>query len=132
MTATRLAGHKPLPRTRPLRILIGPKEIGGQIPDYAAGFRALGHQVTTVIREHNPMFRELEYDINLSKNRDPAFIARLIDEHDVFVFQFGETLVPGSVDLPVIRTAGKAIIHQKPGLAWSPGRTTRYRKSARR
>ena len=110
MSATRLAGHKPLPRTRPLRILIGPKEIGGQIPDYAAGFRALGHQVTTVIREHNPMFRELEYDIDLSQNRDPAFIARLIDEHDVFVFQFGETLVPGSVDLPVIRNAGKAII----------------------
>ena len=110
MSASRLAGHKPLPRTRPLRILIGPKEIGGQIPDYAAGFRALGHQVTTVIREHNPMFRELEYDIDLSNNRDPAFIARLIDEHDVFVFQFGETLVPGSVDLPVIRNAGKAII----------------------
>lgn len=110
MSSTRLAGHKPLPRNRPLRILIGPKEIGGQIPDYAAGFRALGHQVTTVIREHNPMFRELEYDVDLSKNREPGLIARLIDEHDVFVFQFGETLVPGSVDLPVIRDAGKSII----------------------
>ena len=110
MSTTRLAGHKPLPRDRPLRILIGPKEIGGQIPDYAAGFRALGHQVTTVIREPNPMFRELSYDVDLSKNRDPGLIARLIDEHDVFVFQFGETLVPGAVDLPVIRDAGKAII----------------------
>ena len=110
MSAPRLAGHKPLPRNRPLRILIGPKEIGGQIPDYAAGFRALGHQVTTVIREHNPMFRELEYDVDLAKNRDPGLIARLLDEHDVFVFQFGETLVPGGVDLPVIRDAGKAII----------------------
>ena len=110
MSTTRLAGHKPLPRDRPLRILIGPKEIGGQIPDYAAGFRALGHQVTTVIREPNPMFRELSYDLDLSKNRDQGLIARLIDEHDVFVFQFGETLVPGAVDLPVIRDAGKAII----------------------
>ena len=110
MSATRLARHKPLPRNRPLRILIGPKEIGGQIPDYAAGFRALGHQVTMVIREHNPMFRELEYDVDLAQNRDPGLIARLIDEHDVFVFQFGETLLPGCVDLPVIRDAGKAII----------------------
>lgn len=110
MNATRLAGHKPLPRNRPLRILIGPKEIGGQIPDYAAGFRALGHQVTTVIREPNPLFRDLSYDVDLSKYEDSGLIARLIDEHDVFVFQYGETLVPGAVDLPVIRSAGKAII----------------------
>ncbi len=106
----RLAGHRPLPRQKPLRILIGPKEIGGQIPDYASGFRALGHDVTTVIRDPNPLFPDLPYDVDLSKNRDPGLIAKLIEEHDVFVFQYGETLVPGSVDLPVIRAAGKSII----------------------
>jgi len=85
-------------------------EIGGQIPDYAAGLRALGHTVTTVVRQHHPMYRELSYDVDLSKNSDPGLIAKLIDGHDVFVFQHCETLVPGSVDLPVIRAAGKAII----------------------
>lgn len=105
-----LAKHLALPTDRPLRILIGPKEIGGQIPDYAAGFRALGHQVTTIIREPNRLFPELTYDVDLSRNTDPALLLRLVEDHDVFVFQFGESLVPGWADLPVLRNAGKAII----------------------
>ncbi len=106
----RLPGHAPLSTDRPLRILVGPKEIGGQIPDYAAGFRALGHQVTTVIREANPLFPDLPYDVNLSQQKDAGTLLRLVEQHDVFVFQFGETLVPGSADLSAIRQAGKAII----------------------
>ncbi len=106
----RLTGHAPLPHDRPLRILIGPKEIGGQIPDYAAGFRALGHQVTTVIREPNPLFPDLPYDVDLSRQQDGATLLQLVEQHDVFVFQFGESLVPGSADLSAIRNAGKSII----------------------
>ena len=40
--------HNPLPTDRPLRILVGAKEIGGQIPEYAEGFRALGHTLSLI------------------------------------------------------------------------------------
>ncbi|MCC6241890.1 MAG: hypothetical protein IT353_03575 [Gemmatimonadaceae bacterium] len=102
--------HRSLSRTAPLRILVGPHEISGQIPDYAEGFRALGHTVTTVIRETNRFFPDAQYDIVLPANADATVVRKLMDEHDVFVFQYGESLVPGGVDLPVLRAAGKAII----------------------
>lgn len=104
------APHTPLPTDRPLRILIGTKEIGGQIPDYAAGFRALGHHVTTVVRERNRLFPELTYDVELGAGDESATVMRLMQEHDVFVFQYGYTLLPGHLDLPMLRAAGKAII----------------------
>lgn len=101
--------HAMLPTDRPLRVLVGTKEIGGQIPDYAAGFRALGHQVTTVIRERNRLFPELQYDVELDQD-DSAAVMSLIDGHDVFVFQYGFSLLAGNLDLPILRQAGKSII----------------------
>lgn len=99
-----------LPTHRPLRICIGPKEIGGQIPDYAAGFRALGHEVTTVINEPHALFADLAYDIDLRTAEGRAQLPSLIDRTDVFLFQYGTSLLPGNTDLPVLHDAGKAII----------------------
>ncbi len=99
-----------LPLDRPIRILVGPYEIAGQIPDFAAGFRSLGHQVTTVISEPNPFFPDLQYDVDLRRLTDPNALGQLIASHDLFVFQFGVTLLPGGADLKAIRTAGKAVI----------------------
>lgn len=102
--------HVTLPVGRPLRILVGTKEIAGQIPDYAAGFRALGHSVTTVVRERNRLFPELVYDVELGTGDESAQVLSLMQDHDVFVFQYGWSLLPGNLDLPVLRSVGKAII----------------------
>lgn len=98
------------PANRPLRICIGPKEIGGQIPDYAAGFRALGHEVTTVISEPHPFFGESGYDLDLRTPEGQARLGAMVDRTDVFLFQFGTSLLPGNADLPKLQAAGKAII----------------------
>jgi hypothetical protein len=99
-----------LPANRPLRICIGPKDIGGQIPDYAAGFRALGHEVTTIVSEPHPFFGEGGYDLDLRTAEGQARLGAVVDRSDVFVFQYGTSLVTGNLDLPRLRAAGKAII----------------------
>jgi hypothetical protein len=101
--------HTPLPDDRPLRILLGTTEIAGQLIDLAAGFRALGHRTTTVVSERNALFPELDYDVYLGECTADQ-VSRLMRDHDVFVFQYGTTLLPGYVDLPVLRAAGKVVI----------------------
>jgi len=101
--------HTPLPADRPLRILLGTIEIAGQLIDLAAGFRALGHRTTTVVSERNRLFPELDYDVYLG-DATPDTVSALLRDHDVFVFQYGGTLLPGNVDLAALRAAGKVVI----------------------
>ncbi len=114
-----------------MRILIGTFEIARQIDDLAAGFRALGHHVTTVVCGRNPQHPDLAYDMEFDMMEagrqtqqlfsDPlgAFAAppehltrvrHLIDTHDLFVFQFGSSLLPHNLDYRLIRQAGKRLI----------------------
>ena len=94
-----------------MRIFIGTTEIGGQIPLYAEGFRALGHQVTTGVNVgHCYKFDpSLTYDLAVDLN-SYSQAASIIDAHDVFLFQFGQSLLHGNADFPAIRRAGKKII----------------------
>lgn len=98
------------PANRPLRFCIGPKDIAGQIPDYAAGFRALGHEVTTIISEPHPFFGEHGYDLDLRTPEGQARLGAVVDRTDVFLFQYGTSLLPGNADLPRLHAAGKAVI----------------------
>src|SRR5688500_4997960 len=116
---------------RPLRILLGTVEVSGTIPDYADGFRQLGHSVTTAISHSYKQYPDVHADIDVSPeswdtihwpkwiaeakalplrlprgaaNRAGALarLIRLISQHDVFFFQWGgTTLVPGRWDLPL-------------------------------
>lgn len=94
-----------------MRIFIGTIEIGGQIPLLAAGFRALGHQVTTGVPiGHSYAFdHSLSYDVYL-RSGDIRQVRKIILEHDIFLFQFGKSLLPYNKDFPMIRQAGKKII----------------------
>ncbi len=114
-----------------MRILIGTFEIARQIDDLAAGFRALGHEVTTVVCGRNPQHPDLAYDIEFDMMEagrqtqhllsDPlgtfanppehlSRVRQLIDAHDLFVFQFGSSLLPHNLDYRLIRQAGKRLI----------------------
>ena len=104
------SGRFVLPTDRPLRILIGTKEVAGQIADYAAGFRALGHTVTTAVSERHAFFSDLIYDVDLSAPDGAKRIPELMRSHDVFVFQYGSSLLPNNLDLPLLQQAGKAVI----------------------
>ena len=94
-----------------MRIFIGTTEIAGQIPLFAAGFRALGHSVTTGVRlGHSYKFDPgLTYDMQVDLS-SPAQAAQIIANHDVFLFQFGHSLLWGNADFRMIRRAGKKII----------------------
>ena len=52
-----------------MRILVDTVEIGGVIPILANGFRELGHQVKTVIKERHAFFSELQYDVDIPERR---------------------------------------------------------------
>lgn len=94
-----------------MRIFVGTTEIAGQIPLFAAGFRALGHEVTTGVHiGHSYKFNtSLVYDIGVDM-ADAAQANRIIDEHDVFLFQFGHSLLWNNADFRMIKRAGKKII----------------------
>lgn len=94
-----------------MRIFIGTGEVAGQIPLFAEGFRALGHEVTTgVLAGHAYAFdSNLHYDVAIHRN-NPTQIKNIIAEHDVFLFQFGQSLLPENQDFASIKHAGKKII----------------------
>ena len=93
-----------------MRILVGTREIAGLLPDFAEGFRRLGHQVTTVVRYHNRFYPDIQYDIDLSGGVSSECIAQLILSHDVFLFQWGNSLLDANLDFHLIKRAGKRII----------------------
>jgi hypothetical protein len=127
-------------RARKLRILVGTVEVAGTLPDFADGFRRLGHDVATVIRERSRFYPELSYDCDISCLAPdpltwPDWIRharsgvvrlprgainrlgrlwkwwRLVADHDVFVFQWGGTsLTEGHREYPLLRALGKKIV----------------------
>jgi hypothetical protein len=93
-----------------MRVLLGTQEIAGQIADLAAGFRELGHETFTVVREVNPFFSDAAYDLVGGYDVVVPRVDELIDRHDAFFFQFGMSLQPRNADLPRIQAAGKRLI----------------------
>lgn len=93
-----------------MRILVGTIEIAGQIPDYADGFRKMGHQVTTVVKLKNKFFPDLTYDVDISQGINLELLTKLVDGHDLFFFQWGGSLLPGNQDFRLIKERGKHII----------------------
>lgn len=121
--------NPPFSTSRPLRILIGTMENGENLSNLAKGLRQLGHSVTTVFQSNesqhgralapdhliSDVIAGTTYGIIDGNNNylhwnPSAQIIRLIDEHDLFVFQSGKTLLPGNDDLAMIKKAGKRIV----------------------
>jgi hypothetical protein len=116
------------------RILLGTIEIGRQLHDLADGFRRLGHNVDTIVKRRNPQQPDLHYDFQLRKallsdrvNRIQNPLVRyprglvnrshnlmrlfyFLTAYDVYVFQFGGSLLPRNRDYPLLKLLGKKII----------------------
>jgi len=124
---------------RPLRILVGTFEVAGMLPDFADGFRQLGHQVTSAIAVRNRFYPDFHYDVDIGPNAGelplPDWMRRsrsawvrvprglterlnrqrllfgLIRRHDVFFFQWaGMSLTEGSREFGLLRRLDKKII----------------------
>ncbi len=105
------------------------------IPGFADGFRQLGHEVTTVIKEKHAFYPEIEYDVDISRNTvlwrssitrsQTLAMARrninraglltrllpLIAKHDVFVFLWaGTSLTEHNREFPLLKKLGKKIV----------------------
>ncbi len=114
-----------------MRILVGTIEICRHIHDLGDAFRKLGHEVETVVVGKSPFYTDLLYDhhidvqqhhqhlTNLLQNPIGAFLElpddllnfrRLLTDFDVYVFQFGESLLPLNQDYPILKQQGKKII----------------------
>src|SRR5438552_7623283 len=98
----------------PARVLVGTVEIAGMLPDFADGFRQLGHQVTTAIGTRHPFYEHFKYDVDLHSDvfhrttaqwlNRPARatrILRLISQHDLFVFIWGGSTLRWGTELPL-------------------------------
>ena len=119
-----------------MKIFIGCEEIGRALTGFAAGFRALGHEVTTLIKAKNK-FYDYKYDYqldllgrvidssdlktNIAKKAykmasavprriyERALLPKLIKEHDLFIFIWSSVL-PDFSDISKIKNAGKKVI----------------------
>ena len=120
------------------RILLGTMEIVRQLYELAEAFRSLGYEAETALLGLNPFYADLPYDYLLYSelpfpksvreaqnplvryprrlmNRTYRAIKKIgfpdfLTEYDVYVFQFGQSLLPGNKDFPLLKARGKKII----------------------
>lgn len=119
-----------------MKVLVGCEEVAGILNGVAKGFKAIGHEVTSLVTIP-PTFYDFEYSYNLSllsrlwdrnkiKNKSinklyggvdrvlkwvylHFIFKRLVNEHDLFIFIW-KTLLPDLRDLEIIKKQGKKII----------------------
>lgn len=120
------------------RIFIGPVEISGYFKNVAYGMRALGEDVTFVTflthhfgyggenrsclvdiikwlssrRAKTPrrLFFKKTFWVILNEIALVAYFVIAALKYDIFIFGFGQSLLRGNLDLPILRLLGKRII----------------------
>ncbi len=113
-----------------MRILVGTFEIGRHMHDLAAGFRALGHEVDTLALWRNPQHPDLPYthvlphdlvdkhlaalqgqplDALIRHGEGLMQVRSLLTAYDLYVFQFGASLMQANRDYPLLKQLGKKI-----------------------
>lgn len=93
------------------------------LPDFADGFRELGHEVTTAISIPHPRYEHFKYDIDLKSdvfarpstrwlNRSARAmqILKLIAQHDLFVFMWAGASLRWGTEVPLLKKLGKRIV----------------------
>jgi hypothetical protein len=116
-----------------MRILIGTHNVGNNAYTLQEGFKRLGIEATVALITQNHLYqRSPDIDLSpmwkkacekLSQNRSPGSLLLSIPsllDYDIYIFISSFTLLPGSLDLPILRQQGKLII------SWFPGSDTRY------
>lgn len=113
-------------------------EIVRQLYELAGAFRNLGYQAETALLDVNPFYATLPYDYLLYSelpfpktvqeakhplvryprgllNRTYRAIKKMgfpdfLNDYDVYIFQYGKSLLPGNQDFPILKARGKKII----------------------
>lgn len=116
---------------KPMRVLIGTHDVGNNIRLFAQGFRELGFDVTTCTLRPKGVLYDDQYDVDVRPLHaaahasiaqgvypealvdDPRF-ADLFD-HDVYFFVASHTLLPGLLDLPLLKQRGKLVLSYQAG-----------------
>jgi len=115
-----------------VKIFIGFTEIANVVNNYSKGFRALGHDVSTVLGEKNVYYPDNQYNFILDEwlhnaqcdanglGRLPGFVLwrremasqflRALHSYDLFIFTFGTSFFPGFIDYPILRLCKKKIV----------------------
>lgn len=102
-----------------MKILLAPHEINGQMRLLAEGLRARGHEAVSVNYHAGADHRRYQADVELGlprsglrlsgEARRARFALRAASEFDVFHFFFGRSLLPKTLDLPLLAAARKAV-----------------------
>lgn len=103
---------------KPLRILHAPVATAGQPAILSRTLRQLGHLADSLIFEDH--YTGYPFDINLNVGattpratrlyRKARFFFASLAQYDVYHFHFGSSLLPGYLDLPILRRLGKTIV----------------------
>lgn len=107
-------------RSRPLRVLHCPTDVGGNPIGLAAAERALGVQSTVAVYTRSWLGHPADLELGVdgrNRYRDAArrlwFFVKALRRWDVFHFNFGQTLLPmvgrSGVDLPLLKAIGKRV-----------------------
>jgi hypothetical protein len=120
------------------RILLGTVEIVRQLYELSEAFRALGYEADTALLGLHQfyadlpykylLYQELPFPTFIQKSRHPLFryprgllnrtyralkkagFPDFLEDYDVYVCQFGESLLPDNEDFPLLKARGKKII----------------------
>lgn len=101
-----------------LRIFHGVVNVAGIGGHLAAYQRSVGHDSRFYVFSPNPFFDnhdQVIYSVSgegllLRLYRRLVFFFSVLSKYDVFTFYFGQTLLPYSIDLPVLRLLGKRVV----------------------
>jgi len=105
---------------RPLRVTLCPVNTAGVPWTNAEALRRRGVDARLVVFERYTLHPEADWSLNAPSNkvllsrqaRQWAALARLLPRTDVFHFHFGLTLVPQSLQFPILRAARKkSVMH---------------------
>lgn len=127
---------------KPMRMLIGTLDIGHNVSMLADGFRSLGLEVSTAFVSHNGVFYDKAFDLSCAELYQAA-MARVREDRpvddlaedpryahffdfDIYLFVASHTLMPGLLDLPILKARGKVVI------SFQAGSEVRFWMAARR
>ena len=131
-------------------------EIVRQLYELGEAFRGLGYEAETALFDRNPFYADLPYEYflyselpfpkTIQETRNPLVryprgllnrtyravksmrFPDFLNDYDIYVFQFGKSLLPGNQDFPILKAQGKKIISIFQGTDirhWSATETSR-------
>ena len=101
---------------RRIRILHCPVEVGGQAWMISRAERRLGHKSDHMVFSKSYLGYPADYNLNFKKNyffvnliKAIVFLAKVIRKYDVFHFYYAKSILPLSLDLPILKIFRKKI-----------------------